>query len=420
MKKQNKQKKEKNMEASFRNKHFVLRLLGFLLALGAALFFITRGVLLIGHKNPGYHKIETTPDAQALLYAKGVDLQYYFAGKSDEIKAGINGLKPVYSAALQRAYKLLDADNEYEGIQNIATFNAHPGEDLTVSEELFEILLDAKEKSEREEGFNLFSGALYRAWRDLRYLDQPQDFDPLRNTEERERLDRLTEAAQNAANVRLVVVDAAKHVLRLEVAAEYRTLLEELELEAPILDLNLLHDAYLLQIVASDLERASYAEGFLSTESGLTLVLSANPRGQHALYAVRSDVHNHDTVLALLKTAIPGTAASRFSAFPLVAGEHDYYQIDGHLRHPYLPADGEYRDLLLSSLVIAPDPVSACFENIRLQTMETREALESAVRVSAFETAYCLQDQPTLTVFTKGEDMTVMENDGWQQERLDR
>ena len=386
------------------------RVLAFVLALVVAIGGITLGVLQIGHKEPGYHKVDANLSEEAKNYAQDISFQVYCEGSSDEIKHRLNAIKTTYSSTLLRVYMLLDAEVEYPGVTNLATLNAHIGEDLTLSEELFRVVTDAESKTREQKGYNLFNGAFSRAWQDIRYLSAPEEYDPLRNENERERLRLLCEAGGDLSNFALRVVDPEK----------YLALLRELEQQGPILDLGLLHDAYELQLVGEAMEEAGFGDGYLVMNSGVTMLLSGNPSGELSLFGLRDG----EVAPAAAAPAQSGSAASLMRCFAEREGEAGYYVLDGQLRHPWLPASGAYYGLLQAAIVTAKDPVTAVYRNICLQEAATQEAgfwddpkkAEAALREIACadgaSVAYILNDGDP-TVYADEALFTAREDYGW-------
>ncbi len=393
--------------------HIWLRIIGFALALLVAVSAISYGVVNIGRKEAGYQKVDALPDGDAVLYAKDIRFYVYLDGDSDRIKSKLNTIRSAYSAALLRCCKLLDAETEYEGVSNVATLNAHIGEDVAVSEELWRVLLDAQEKTREQKGYNVFDGAFYRAWQDIRILENPEDFDPLRSEEERERLAKLCEAGQDLSRFELVPVDAEKHILRLEVSEDYRNLLRELEQEGPILDLGLLHDAYELRLLSEAMEREGCRDGYLSAASGVTVTLSGNRAGELSLYGLKDGA----PAPAAERAANSDLAVSAAHAFALDELQAGYYALDGQLRHPWLPASGLYRNLLLSALVVTDDPVKSCYVNLQLFDAPDLPTLRALAAASDAEVALILNDGTQL-VYTDSEAIKAREDYGWHTESL--
>lgn len=394
------------------SEHLWLRVIGFVLALAVAVGAFTVAVTSIGRKESGYQRIEAASDPEALKLSQSVDFQVYLKGSSSEIKHAVNELSAVYTPALLRVSRLLDAETEYEGLVNIASLNAHPGEDLTVDAELYELLLDAQEKSRAGEGFLLFGAPFLRAWQDILYLAEPQDFDPLRSDTERERLQKLLDAVSDPESCALIPVDDEKHVLRLEISEEYRRVLRETEQEGPVLDLGLLHDAYELRLLRNALTQAGFGGGYLSMASGVTVVLPGNPEGELCLYGRSAEGMSP----AAVTPAVGGRAASVIRCFAAWEGEPGYYELDGVLRHPWLPPSGEHRSLLLGSMVVADDPVDACLLNLRLQDCASVDELQTIAAASGAQLAWILNDAEQ-TVFVTDDAITAREDYGWKAVR---
>lgn len=356
------------------DKHVPLRIAVFALAFIIAVTAFGFAVAGLGHKDADYYSITADPNDEAPLYSANISLRCWFDGESEEIKTAINRAQAAFNASLLESYKLLDAENEYLTVSNVASLNEKIGEDLTLDPRLYEILLDAYAKTQEQRGYNMFAGPLYAEWTTLLYLENPVDFDPLNDPEEAERLERLSTLAGDLSLYRLTIVDAESHTLRFDVDVRVLKELEELEIDAPILDLNLLHDAYELALTAEGLEEADCRSGYLSSESGLSLSLSEMKTGEFRLYALGGE----GTEPAAAVIAEGGTAASQFRSFSYGDDPGGFYTVrdgDGfeHQRSPYVPADGLFREKLQSSLVVnlQGDAVEACYRNICLNSLDT-------------------------------------------------
>lgn len=384
------------------DKHVALRAVIFFLALFVAVGSIAFGVSRIGHKEAGFYELTAAADAEMLLYPTGLHANFYFQGGSNEIKVAIGAADKVYTQALKEAYKLLDAEREYPGCVNLASFNAHLNEDLQVDPRLFAVLTDAYARTLEQKGYSLFAGPLYTEWEEILILTEPEDFDPLRNDYEAERLEQLRQLTGDLTLLRLAVVSEEEHILRLEAPADYLAALEELELKPTVMDLNILREAYLLELVAAELEEQELTQGYLSTDRGLTLALSGQTGGQYCLYGLQEG----QVVQAAAAPVASGSACCMFTAFTLVSGESEFYVLEdggkSHLRNPYLPADGLDRELLLSSCVIRADGdlVQACYESVCLRAAESAAELEKQAGESDSAVAWMLQKDETGSVRT--------------------
>ena len=393
---------ERDNEIRPSEKHIPLRIIGFVLAFITAVCAFAFGVNRIGYKQEGMYELTAAADQELPLYQSGIHAKLLFWGSSSQIKLALGQADKVYTEALKQSFKLLDAGQEYDGIVNLATLNTRPNEDVTVSLELFAVLQDAWTKTREGQGYSLFAGPVYAEWNSILNLTEPEEFDPLGNEEEAARLELLRQRTGDTERLRLITVDEAGCTLRLEVPEDYRAFLRDMELEPVYVDLNLLRESYLLELVAAELEAQGLNQGYLSTDSGLILSLSGLARGEYALYGAGEK----EPVLAAAAQAAPGSAYSLMTAFPLVTGvESPYYTMEDsgkiHLRHPFLPADGRDREVLLSSGVLRTDGklAEACYENLRLRRAESMTELEELAKASDAAVAWLLQGDGSGTVY---------------------
>ena len=380
----------------FREKKNLVRLIAFILAAGFAVFAFTYGVVQFAHRDPGYYDVGRTPDADAVAYGSGAHFLWYAEGNSNAIRRGLNTVQKAWSAALIYAYKLLDANTLYENFTNIASLNAAPGQPLTVSEDLFAVLSDAKQRMEEEKAFSLFAGPLFKEWTTLRYLETPEDFDPLRDPDEAELLRAITEMINTPGmfSLELTAPDQATLVISPvwhEFAAGHET-------EGPVLDLNLMHDAYLLDLIARELKKQGYTKGYLYTDSGCSIWLEEKADSTYTLYRPDGDSVTRDR-------DIPYPSPSSycmFTAFPLNEETEGYYQLTENgktvYRHPFInAATGEPGNLLLSAGIAGgpedlPDLTAKMIELTAMTAEEDVKAFaEKLPETRRFE--YILQQQ---------------------------
>ena len=361
------------------DKHLGLRIAAFALAFVAAVSAFGIGIYQAAKKEPGYYVITPAVDKDAMRYANGITLEYYFSGSSSEIKDALREVTDRYSAVLQRAYKLLDPVNEYPGYVNLATINHNPGKELEVSEELFSVLTDALDKTAEERGFNLFAGALNAEWNSILTAEHAAEFDPLQNPDEAARLAVIAERTTDRADAVLTVTDAGRRAVRLDLSDRYRAFAAEYELPETVLDLGLLKEAWMLDLAAAGLEQGFFRCGYLYTVSGLTRALSEPGGGDNVLYAFPQG----EPEMAGLVPVRGSLACSRFKSFPL-GEELGYYILETggatHYRNPYLAVTPDFETPLAASYAITDGSiVAACYHNICLWHLNETEQILSAV-----------------------------------------
>lgn len=401
---------EEELEVS--DKHLVLRIILFCLVFVIAVTAFSKAVVGIGYKEPGYYDIETNTVEDALLYNKGITFTHYFDGESDKIKKELLAAKDVYSEVLSRAYKLLDPKNTYDGFVNIAYLNSHLGEDVEISDELFAILTDAYDKTLEKSGYNMFAGAVHSAWNSILVLEDPEEFDPLNDPDEGARISGIAKMTAELEHFEFTVVDADRYIVRFDVSDEYLAYLEECEAEPVILDLNVLHDAYMVSMVRDTVEEKGFNRGYI-TCGGLTVSLSKHEAGAYCLYAMDED--GICTAASVPVTA--GSVCSERRAFAFSDSELGYYSIENngrtYYRHPNFAVDtGEFADVLMTSYVISTcgNIVDACYYNTVLNAMpDLYSAAKFAGNHHDYIIAYTIQSGDNV-IFTNNPNAITLED----------
>lgn len=334
-------------EIEVSGKHLTLRIVAFALAVVIGMTAFGVAFYQISNRKPGYYEITATRDETAPRYSNGITLYCYFGGESSAIKEKLRTSEALYSEALGRIYRLLDPRETYDGYVNLATLNKHPGETLTLPEELFHALTDALERTEGQ-GYSILDGAIRSLWQELLYLEEPEAYDPLRNEEQQARFQAVYDALAAPDALRLQVVDAAAHTVRLEVSDALTAVLEKYEVEGPLLDLGSLREAYILQYVRDKLVEAGFVRGYLRTQRGLSLMLPETTEGELLLPSY-ADGAALDAAYVSLSN---GAACCALRAFSV--GDPGYYEIDGVLRHPNLGDTGDLARQLLTVWIVSP------------------------------------------------------------------
>ena len=350
------------------------------------------------HKDPGYYKIDADRVADALAYSHGIELTCYFDGSSDEIRTSINEVRSAYSAALARLYKLLDPVNTYEGFKNLAYLDQHPGEDVEIDAELFEILNSAYALTVNGR-FNMFAGALYSEWQGISVLQEQADFDPLLNPDENERIAAIAACVGDLSNFTYKVVDPYEHIVRFDVSEAYKQFARDYELTAPVIDLAYLKEAYEIEYTASAVERTGHTNGYFVTDEGLSKAMSGVNEGAYVLHTLESGL----AVRACFAELKGGMAICEARVFSLNESPL-YYTIEKGgetlFRHPHFDyaGGGTYDTLILACAIsYSGDIVSAAIDSYRLlSSASSADAAEYASGRAGENTAlaYVLKAEP--------------------------
>ena len=276
----------------------IARAIGFVLALVIVVVSIVGVVKGIGDKEPGYYTLEAARDAEVPKYSLGVTYTQYFEGSTNQIKQLMRAAEKVYSDALMWSYKMFDAKDEYEGFVNLASVNnsvkswtlgagVYRSPEFQFAPQVYNAIFDAYEKTCQKAGYNLFAGALYDAWKEILVLDEPQDYDPLNDSYQKERIEKLAQASSALDNFKVEVVSASEYKLRFTVSESYVKLLEELECGINIVDFGMLHDSYMLQEVYARMEAAGFVDCAIEAGSSL-LALNGRNIASQSLFSRKS------------------------------------------------------------------------------------------------------------------------------------
>lgn len=392
--------KKEREKVVINSSHLWLRVIGFALAALVGVGAIGYGISAIGHKDPGYYEIEAAASEEATPYANGISFLYYFEGEGNEIKTKMNELKDLYSAALLRSYQLLDSENTYEGYVNLASLNEGLGQEMQVSEELFQILTDAWNKTQEQRGFNLFAGALFQEWNSILSLDDISEFDPATSPETASRIQALAEKTRELDYFDLRIVDSKTYTVQINVSQEYLDFLEQNEYDGSVISLNLLSDAYRLDLVRDELEARGFTNGYLYTDSGLTLSLSGHDGGAYAMYSFDGEQVAQSAAI----DAGANSVCSYLRVFPLEENEIMYHIVPGdsgvRYYHPcFVTATGAFANVLSASCTVRydGDVVESCYENLILFNLDSREAvLEAASGETTFVCSFLSDGGSTL------------------------
>ncbi len=366
------------MKITLSEKHIKLRLVLTIFFLIVAVVAFTIGVVSIGKKTPGYQTIEGKVDAEALTYNNAVTFKYYFDGSSNQIKRAVRELEEVYTPILSSAYKSLDAENVYTGVVSIGMINRNIGSPVSVSPDLYAVLKDAYAKTQENRGYNMFAGALYSQWRSIQILADPEDFDPVFNSDQARRISDIAKTVCDLSNFKLEFLDDSTCTVRFSVSEQYQAFCKDYEITAPALDLNILKDAYMLKMISDSLANAGYRYGHLSTPQGMALNTSDRGKLTYSMYTLEVGRE-----IAYATIEIDGVfSGNTFTAFGM--GSDYGYSIESNgkklYRHLYFdPRTGEFADILMSATIISHDTdiVEDVFQSMVMNTLRTEAEVAS-------------------------------------------
>ena len=369
--------REEQEEIVVSGKHLKLRIALFIVAVVVGVTAFAIGFYQLSNRKPGYYEITAPKNDEVPLYANGLQCHLYLTGSSSEIKEQLRRAEEVYAESLGRAYRLFDADTMYDGYVNLATLNARAGEDVALPVELYTVLNDSAAVAERFD-YSPYDTVLQRMWEQLRYLEDPAPYDPLRSADEQARFAQIAALLQLPDSVYMEVVDEASHTVCLHVSQQLRDAMTELEIESPYWDLGVLREAYILRYVSGKLKAAGFTAGYLAAETGLHLLL---PDTETASVTALTQRDGKAAPAAEL-TLAGGDACCILHSFA-AADEVGYYAIDGVLRHPHLTRSGEPNGDLLTAWALMDDG-NIVHAAAAVRALYASPLPEATVRLSTF------------------------------------
>lgn len=229
-----------------------------LLLVGAALL----GYSIMRFLSPpaGWQAIEANGTGEASC---AEDLTFlYEAGSSAEAKAAA----ALYTDACQRAYRLLQSGQEFEGVVNVCTLNRRPNEALTVDAALYEALSTVTGDGRRE----LYLGPVYARYGDLFFCQDDSQlvhYDPRLSPDVAAEYQAVLSFASDPRSIEVELL--GENRVRLRVSEEYLAYAERMGVER-FLDFGWMSNAFIVDMVAGELAAGGYTRGVLSSYDGFT------------------------------------------------------------------------------------------------------------------------------------------------------
>ena len=221
---------------------------------------IITAVILISNKedNSGWQTIDAPSVSGALK--NSFILNYDLSDGSSKDK-----ISDIYSEMLKLGYNLYDAGAS-TAHGGVATLNKYVGQPTEISDGLYNSLVMMTEKSSRIH----YLGPVYEIYKKLFNVTDPTAapaLDPKKNVELAEICNSIAAFASNDAAVKIEIL--GDHRVQLSVSDEYRELMQNAGLTNYI-DFGWMRDAFIVDLIASELKAAGYTNGTISSYSGFT------------------------------------------------------------------------------------------------------------------------------------------------------
>lgn len=245
-------------------KHFKLRIAAAVLLLAMAAVSLTVGFTSLLSKGSGWNAVEASSSTENC--GNEFVFQYYFEGKGMAASAEYKEVSAAYSEACENAHKLFNAYEQFEGVNNIAYINAHPGEET----EIDSVLYKAFELFYKNENRALFLAPVYEQYSSLfaSVTDyEAEQVDPLLNDEAKEFVDEALVFLNDSNHIELHLLSDNK--VKLTVSDEYKKFAKEYGVGAYI-DFYRMKNAFVTDYIADFMTEKGYTKGVLSSFDGFT------------------------------------------------------------------------------------------------------------------------------------------------------
>lgn len=318
----------KKQEIQINRKNIVLRVILFLFFLTVGVTFIALYFTGVLQFQKGYSKIEIIPENQNIKADKIV-YYAYFDGNSLSVRQNVKNLQGFYSPKANYVLMLTDEYANYESRNNLKTIADNEGKEVEVDEVLYKILQDAYTKSKEEKNYSLLGYKLFLQWDVIIGLDGLSliNSDPSVNPETKALLESQVQVIKEESKREFLSFrnKDEKFYVKASFTSEYKNILDDND---PLLSLGILKDAYIIDYLASQLEREGNKDGFLISSDGYIKALSEYQGGSYNLYDIYDDKISQVGSIVINKNE----SHCRYAFFDYYRSM--YYSINGQIRYP--------------------------------------------------------------------------------------
>ncbi|MDY5649642.1 MAG: hypothetical protein SPK64_01125 [Candidatus Enterosoma sp.] len=318
----------KKQEIQINRKNIVLRVILFLFFLTVGVTFIALYFTGVLQFQKGYSKIEIIPENQNIKADKIVYYSY-FDGNSLSVRQNVKNLQGFYSPKANYVLMLTDEYANYESRNNLKTIADNEGKEVEVDEVLYKILQDAYTKSKEEKNYSLLGYKLFLQWDVIIGLDGLSliNSDPSVNPETKALLENQVQVIKEESKREFLSFrhKDEKFFVKASFTSEYKNILDDND---PLLSLGILKDAYIIDYLASQLEREGNKDGFLISSDGYIKALSEYQGGSYNLYDIYDDKISQVGSIVINKNE----SHCRYAFFDYYKSM--YYSINGQIRYP--------------------------------------------------------------------------------------
>ena len=173
-------------------------------------------------------------------------------------------IRELYSQCAVTAYRLFQANEDFEGVVNLHTLNQNPNQAFTVDPVLYNALLQAEQSG----GRLVYLGALAEEYRKEFFMQSESvsvEEDPLKNAEYAAFCKEVADYANDPQSVQLELGE--NYTVTLRVSEEYLTFARDNDLSA-FVELHRMKNAFIIDYFAQQMMENGFTKGCISSCDG--------------------------------------------------------------------------------------------------------------------------------------------------------
>lgn len=320
----------------------------------------------------------------------------------------LNAVNAAYSEACINAYRIFNAEKEFEGLTNLATLNKNANTEVIVDESLYKAFGILESSGRRD----LYRAPVYTNYYNLCFSEtdaSASELDPKKNADAAANIAKILSFANSSDHVSLTLMGENK--VKLNVSAEYKAFFEEEEYSS-YLDFYVLKNAFIADYIAEFMQGKGFG-GLLSSNDGyMRSFLGENETYTLNVFDVEDNYLNN-------AATISGTgkvSAVRFRDYGLGSDtrfDNFYTYSDGTTVTPYLTDEGLCRSSINNLLVYSYSESCARLMLKALPVYTAEEFSSSAIselKASSIYSVYCKDKAVIFNDSSLGERLKLVES----------
>lgn len=351
--------------------HVKARIIFLILALLIAVIAFAYAMGSATQVDSGWRTVEA--DTAEMNCGQDFEFNYYLGGAGVSAAAELKTLVIHYTEACETAYRVFNAQELFEGVNNLCYLNQHPNTPVMVHPALYA----AFEQMDALDSRYVYLGPVYAEYHSLFFCNDDWEtagFDPYQNEDVRAYVAQAAAFARDPQAIRVELL--GNNTLRLTVSEEYLAFAQENGV-TQLVDLHWMKNAFIIDYIAGSLQDKGYDRGAISSYDGFVRCLGEEEISYSYHYY---DLLEDTRACKAARLNYPGdTALVYLRSFPLRNGKDLYYYQfeDGSVRTPYV----DLRDGLSKASVpalIATSRTAGCAETLlRILPFYAADALDA-------------------------------------------